>query len=82
MTTVSPLLTVCGVPALATGGRFTSLTLTVLPAGALQAPLVSHTSSVNVIVAPARVTSGAVKVGFCAVALLRITAGPLDCTQW
>src|SRR5207302_1689256 len=68
-------------PETASGLRFTSVTLTVVPAGALQAPLGSHATTVKVSVSPACLTSGAVKEGFCAVALLSTTAGPLACAH-
>ena len=70
--TVLPVLTVCAVPAFATGTWLTGVVVTVVVAAALLARP-SRTTRLKVSV---DAEDGAVKVGFAAVVLDSITAGP------
>ncbi len=79
VTGVVPSFTVWSIPASETGATFvggTSLTVTVMVSGVGSAsPRLSVTTSENVSTVPAGATDGAVKVGWAAVVLLRVTVG-------
>ena len=78
-TTASPSFSVCGALALATGGRFTSSTVTFTVPVVVAMP--SLTATVKLKVRPARGTSGAEKVGFAIVVLLKDTPCPAGCVH-